>query len=138
VAYWSVHEIGSSPIIRDAMCPHLEMGENLQVAEAKKAIKDYKKATNEGTDAIELMMYYVECGNKFTLRYGDIDAKFYDSIIAIYADIVVRLENSNDEKLVSSFLPRLQEVARTSDGIGWGYHDDIAHFLKQLMKSLGR
>jgi len=30
------------------------------------------------------MVFFVECGNNFTLSYGDIDDDFYDSVLLMY------------------------------------------------------
>ncbi len=46
----------------------------LDLAEARRAIREYRKATKNVPGAIELMLTYVECGTDFALEYGDIDA----------------------------------------------------------------
>jgi len=45
----------------------------LSFVPVRKAISDYKKATGDLKGVLELMVYAVECGNDFTLEYGDID-----------------------------------------------------------------
>ena len=45
----------------------------LKLGEARKAIRDYRKATGDIPGTAELLMTYVENGTKFTHDYGDID-----------------------------------------------------------------
>jgi len=83
---------------------------------------------------LELMVYYVECGNEFTLTYGDIDEPFYNSLVSMFSDIVSRLTKAQDEYLLHLFLPRLQNVVCKANDIGWGYYDAIADLLADLEK----
>ena len=52
----------------------------LKLGEARKAIRDYRKATGNLPGTAELLMTYVENGAKFTHEYGDIDERFYGSV----------------------------------------------------------
>ena len=51
---------------------------------ADKAIVDYMKATSDDEGTADLMIHYVECGDKFILDYGDIEDFFYDALIEMY------------------------------------------------------
>lgn len=52
----------------------------LRLSEAKKAISEFKKLTNDEFKTAELMVFYVEQGIDFTNTYGDIDENFYSSM----------------------------------------------------------
>ena len=52
----------------------------LKLGEARKAIRDYRKATGNLPGTAELLMTYVENGTRFTHEYGDIDERFYSSV----------------------------------------------------------
>lgn len=109
-------------VIAECMCP--DASRPLQISRAKKAIREYGKASGDVRGEVDLMIHFVECGNRFTLEYGDIDGKFYDSLLSMYAravDAVMRLPNSGRE----SFRKRLRELTESSNGIGWGYHDGL-------------
>ncbi len=54
------------------------------------------------------MLYYVACGNDFTLEFGDIDEPFYKSMESMFARLVETLIVQKDEILVSEFMPRLE------------------------------
>src|SRR5664280_1049583 len=51
----------------------------LKLGEARKAIRDYRKATGNIPGTAELLMTYVENGTQFTQEYGDIDERFYNA-----------------------------------------------------------
>jgi hypothetical protein len=55
----------------------------LKLAEARKAIRDYRKATGNVVGAIDLMLTYVENGTKFTRQFGDISAAYYQSLESV-------------------------------------------------------
>ena len=115
--------------IQQSLSPDVIHGEDLDLARGRKAISDYKKATHDPVGTLELMVYYVECGNQFTVDYGDIDEAFYESLDAMFTQVVKTLQKS-DEKTVERFLPRLKAVVRQAEGIGWGYYDAISDTLE--------
>lgn len=110
-------------IVAQCMCPD-GWRDPVQIAKAKKAISEYRRAARDVIGEIDLMIHFVECGNKFTLEYGDIDGDFYDSLLGMYAraaDAVARLRDVDREP----FRRRLRELTESSEGIGWGYHDGL-------------
>lgn len=116
--------------IHQSLYPDVIHGENLDLARGRKAISDYKKATHDPVGTLELMVYYVECGNQFTVDYGDIDEAFYESLDAMFTQVVKTLQKS-DEQTVARFLPRLKAVVRQAEGMGWGYYDAISDTLEE-------
>ena len=94
---------------------------------ADKAINDYAKATGDDEGTADLMIHYVECGNKFTLDYGDINEFFYDALIEMYEKAIKKVRKI-PKKNQEPFRKRLEKIMKSSDGIGWGYHDDLCHF----------
>lgn len=115
-----------------AVCPTLERDQDLRLSEGRKAIRDYKKALGDAEGLLELMVYYVECGNDFTLRYGDIDEPFYASVESVFDDAVKLLLAERSTALYDAFAPRLQTVVKESDCIGWGYHDAMKDMFGEL------
>jgi hypothetical protein len=74
----------------------------------------------------ELRIFYVECGNNFTLSYGDIDADFYHDMLNMYEyAIETVLELPPKERKV--YKARLQTIMESAEGIGWGYHDGLCN-----------
>jgi len=107
----------------------------LKLGEARKAIRDYKKATGNVPGTAELLMTYVESGVKFTNEYGDIDERFYSSVESALDELASLLRREARE-LYPQFRERLTKVEQTSNGIGWGFHDFIADVVGQLEDEL--
>jgi len=70
------------------------------------------------------MTYFVECGNQFTVEYGDIGESFYEALLRMYARAINKVFSLPD-KDQKEFRARLRRVMVTSDRIGWGYHDGL-------------
>jgi hypothetical protein len=66
-------------IIKECMYPDIVNG-TVRILRAKRAISDYSNAIRDAKGEAELSTYFVECGHKITLDYGDIDGDFYDGI----------------------------------------------------------
>ena len=115
--------------------PAREFGK-LKLGEARKAIRDYRKATGNLFGTVELLMTYVENGTKFTREYGDIDEKFYNSIESALTELATLLRGEARETY-PHFSDRLTSLEKMSDGIGWGFHDFVDDVVWQLKEELG-
>ena len=71
--------------IRKAICPKEPWKQDVQLYDGRKAISEFKKANGNLSDLLSLMLFYVTCGNNFTLEFGDIDESFYDSMESMFA-----------------------------------------------------
>ena len=90
---------------------------------AKKAITDYKKLTNSMINIADIMVFYVETGVRFTDEYGDIDEAFYISMENMYEKALILIA---DNGLAPTFKKRLLAIVDDTEGMGWGFHDDLA------------
>ena len=108
----------------------------LKLGEARKAIRDYRKATKNIPGTAELLMTYVENGAEFTNQYGDIDERFYSSVESALKELSALLRGAGRE-LYPQFSERLAKVEQMTDGIGWGFHDFVADVVGQLEDELG-
>ena len=90
---------------------------------AKKAITDYKKLTGSTENIADIMVFYVETGVRFTNEYGDISEAFYISMESMYEKSLNFIVNSGLDDI---FNERLLAIVNDSDGIGWGFHDQLA------------
>jgi len=122
--------IGDDPIapykkiINECMYPDMMRNKPIRISRAKQAISDYAKAVGDAKGEAELMTYFVECGNNFTVEFGDMDEGFYDALIRMYTRAINKVLSLSDEHL-HEFRKRLREIMVSSDGIGWGYHDGL-------------
>lgn len=123
--------VGDDPIgpykktIDECMHPDIYSNKPIQIAKAKKAISSYSKAVGDPLGVTELMVFFVERGNSFTVNFGDIDEGFYDSLNGMYRRAIQKVLSLPEEQR-SVFRDRLEEIMTSSSGIGWGYHDMIS------------
>jgi hypothetical protein len=102
----------------------------MRLGEAKNAILNFKKLSSDDHKTLDLMLYYVELGTQFTNTYGDIDAKFYDSMVSMYNKVVN--ECNKNEKFYNIFKDRLYSIVLETEGIGWGYNYSICDIYYSL------
>ncbi len=100
----------------------------LSLKTAKKAISDYKKATGNMAGVIDLMIYYVECGNQFTNAFGEIDENFYSSMESMFENALKLMETNN---YPDKYVKRLEGIVQDARDIGWGYHDNLKHWFNK-------
>lgn len=110
---------------------------DLKLGEARKAIRDYKKATGSIPGTAELLMTYVESGGRFTHEYGDIEERFYSSVESALDELATLLRGEV-RHLYPQFRERLAKVEQMTDGIGWGFHDFIADVVGRLENEPGK
>jgi len=108
----------------------------LKLGEARKAIRDYRKATGNLPGTAELLMTYVENGAEFSQDYGDIDERFYSSVESALDELTALLRGEA-RGMYPKFSERLARVEQMTDGIGWGFHDYIGDVVGQLEEELG-
>ena len=109
----------------------------LKLAEARKAIRDYQKATGNLVGGIDLRLTYVENGTEFTREFGDINESFYNSLESVLNEMVRLLLRESPESY-PRFRERIQRLATLADGIGWGYGDAVRDQVFILEEQLGR
>ncbi len=128
--FFTRFSIGEDPlskykkIIQNSIHPYLEDNETLDIKKANDVVNRYSKAIDNPIGEAELRVFYVECGNNFTLSYGDIDEIFYNEMLEMYEyAIETVLELSTKER--EGFKIRLQDIMKSASGIGWGYYDGL-------------
>lgn len=104
----------------------------LNLNAAKSEITAFKRICKVPAKLIDLQLYYVECGIEFTNMLGDINESFYNSMSGMYETAVNSLINTEDLKLIEEFMPRLKQAVDDTDGIGWGFHDDLYYTFSGL------
>ena len=112
-------------IISESLYPDVCENKPIKLSAGKKAISDYFKATKDKNGQLELMVYYLETCNQFTLDYGDINESFYSSLESMLDRILSILRKQSAEINVQ-YLPRLRELVESARGMGWGYYDYIS------------
>ena len=125
--------------ICSAISPSQPEKQDVRLSEGRKAISEFKKANGNVKDTLSLMVYYVQCGNDFTLKFGDIDEGFYDSMCSMIEEIKERILKEQDQNLAEEFLPLLEKEFKRIDGrMGWGYPDEFGACVETLREVFGR
>ncbi len=78
------------------------------------------------------MLFYVECGVEFTNMYGDIDEDFYYSIESMFSDFVRLINSFDGPDYYDRNSARIEKVCRDSDGIGWGFYEEMMSFYYEI------
>lgn len=124
--------------IQQAISPAQPWKQDVQLREGKKAISDYRKASGDVHGLLALMVYYLQCGNDFTLEFGDIDGTFYNSLCSMLEQIKKLLISENDKQLAAEFIPVLEHEFHRIDGqMGWGYPDEFGEQVSELRERFG-
>jgi hypothetical protein len=106
-------------------CMYPDFNAPIQISKAKKAISNYSKAVGDPLGEMDLMIFFVECGNNFTLEFGDIDEQFYDALNLMYRRAIQSVLNLPEEQR-GGFQERLKRIMTSSSDMGWGYYDILS------------
>jgi len=98
---------------------------------AKKAISDCKKVGVSPAILIDVMVFYVEQGVKFTNEYGDINDPFYTSMENVYGKALEQIEQHG---LHGIFEARCRKIVEDTATIGWGFHDGLSDLYSRAFK----
>jgi len=122
-------------IITESLYPDVCKNKPVRISTGKKAISNYFKATKDKFGKLELMVYFFETGNKFTLDYGDINENFYISLELMFENILSELKRQSAD-MQNSYHPRLESVISSARNIGWGYYDEISAMFNEYESEL--
>lgn len=104
-----------------------ERGEpKLRYGQAKKAITDFNKLCTDLVKTVDLMIYYVELGVKFTNDYGDLDEPFYNSMVSMYFHVAKKINAQEGQGLFRLYKDRLEAIVTNSKDTGWGFYEAMA------------
>jgi hypothetical protein len=108
-------------VVRNEFFPARGFGE-ARLSIARKAVNDYKKVSDSHEGLIDLMLFYVEMGVRYTNAYGDINESFYSSMESMYERATKHIVEHN---LRDQFQQRCQRIVSDTSGMGWGFHDTL-------------
>ena len=107
---------------------------NPELGIARKAIRDYEKASADLQGTLHLMLTYVETGTDFTREYGDMYEEFYDSLCSVLDAFAKRVRTKDGQRLLEMFGGKLGALAEKANGIGWGYGDYVCDVVHSLIR----
>ena len=82
------------------------------------------------------MLYYVEHGVDFTNVYGDMWEGYYSSIEGMFKSLENYLMKNVDKIDIEVTMNRIEDFVNKSNGIGWGFHDNLLDMYVALKFSI--
>ena len=110
------------------------LGPNLK--EAKKVMSAVKKVTINPETILNFMLDYVEHGVGFTNVYGDMWDGYYSSIEGMFESLEKHLMKNVDKIDIEVTMNRIEDIVNKSNGIGWGFHDNLLDMYVALKFSI--
>jgi hypothetical protein len=119
-------------IIEDEFFPARGFGK-ARLSVAKKAITEYKKVNKTVVGLIDIMLFYVEQGVRFTDAYGDINEPFYISMETMYEKAVNEIIKHGQK---DTFQKRCQKIVLDTSDMGWGFYDTLSEIYEDAFESI--
>lgn len=96
----------------------------LQLDVAAKALRDFRTLCADPLQVVDFMLFCVEQGVICANSYGDIDAPFYENLLAVYGS-AAELVSGQPEAVIERFRPRFAKIVRDTGKIGWGFPEEL-------------
>jgi hypothetical protein len=108
-------------------------GAKVRIAEAKRAVSQYERATRDRVGTVDLMLLFVETGTAFAadLGYGEDD--FFNALENMLSRALNLLRGNED--LSRSMRPRLVRLSSSARDLGWGYGDFVVNALADIIET---
>ena len=106
-------------------------GERPNLSEARRFILNFKRISADEKHVIDLMLFYVETGDKLDEEYGDLYGQFYTSMENMFISVIGLLKEPRNVGLKNEFVPRLKGIVDHA-AEGWGYKDTLEEYLGEL------
>lgn len=113
--------------IHDALFP--DWNKQVRVAEAKKALAEYRKAIGEPGGLLELHVFWCETASGFVMEFGYADEGYFDALLRQFEAALKEL-SLIDEATRQSTIARLTVVRDRTD-VGYGVQDDMNWLLER-------
>lgn len=105
---------------------------NLRLAGARKAIRNYRKATSDEVGKLNLMIAYLETGTEFIQDLGAEDESLIDSLWSVLNEIEAVFSKNSGPEFYRGFQQRLLDLDEKAREIGWGFGDHVGDIIVGL------
>ena len=106
-------------------------GQDPKLRDARKEVTGFKKLSPPEDAIADVMLHYVESGVQFTNNYGDINEPFYNSVAGMFHDACKFIKANG---LQEQFKNRCEKIMNDTDGIGWGFHDELSDYYYEFFE----
>lgn len=111
--------------IHDALSP--DWNEPVRIADAKKAISEYRKAIGRPEGVLELRLFWCEAASSFSMDFGYADEGYFDALLLQFEAALNALKGMSETSRKSA-IERLVAVRDRTD-VGYGLKDDMSYLL---------
>lgn len=101
----------------------------VRVADARKAVSEYRKAIGLPEGLLELHVFWCETACRFSMEFGVAEDAYFDPLLRQF-DAALKVLPSINSSLRESALARLV-VVRDEMDVGYGVQDEMAWLLEQ-------
>ncbi|MBU2643316.1 hypothetical protein KKI24_01305 [bacterium] len=107
--------------IQAALTPELEDRPPVEIDRATDVVNMYSKAVDNPYGMTELMVFYVECGNRFALKYEGVDPRLFEALLEMAEYSIEAVQELPAEKQ-HPYRDRLHGVMKSASGVGSEYY----------------
>src|SRR5437667_11894849 len=107
--------------------------QDTSVANAKRAIANYRKAVGEPAGLAELMVFYCEQAAGFCSDIGNEDENYFAALVSIFEQALA-VANTLPPSVRDALVARLDRVHRIGQKFGYGVGDDMDFILAKYTK----
>lgn len=115
--------------IRVALFP--DWNKPVRVAEAKKAIMEYRKAIGRPDDLLELYLFWCETASEFSMEFGYADEGYFDALLRQY-EAAIKMLDVVDGTIRREAIERLGRVCHRTE-VGYGVQDEMNWLLERAV-----
>lgn len=107
-----------------------------RLAEIRRALREYRKATGNVAGYVELLVTYVLSASEYLKSWGDLEERYYDSFETAWAELC-RLLLGEASEVYPKVRDRILKAGALVDGYGWGYGDFVGETVWTLEEEHG-
>ena len=101
-------------IVDECMYPDTRRRWSLEVAQAKRAVREYEKASGDLRGTADLMVYFVERGVEFCSDHGYVEDALQGALLRMYAQVIHAVQ-SLPKPVLGVFRERLAAVVKSAE-----------------------
>ena len=113
--------------------PDVLRNQDTSVANAKRAIANYRKAVGEPAGLAELTVFYCEQAAGFCSDLGNEDENYFAALVCMFEQALA-VANTLPPSVRDALVARLDRVRRISQKFGYGVGDDMDFILAKYTK----
>jgi hypothetical protein len=108
---------------------------NVNLSAARKTVNEYSKILKDYPGPVaDLKLYYVEVGTALTNEFGDMDDRFYSSLVSMFKAFCKQVKAH--PACYKQLQGRIDALMSDCQDIGWGYSYVITEFICELQDTI--